>query len=81
MGERGAGRKNGEDGVVGERLADEVLSDTRASTLCIENLDPARAEELEKAFREFCDLAERYLDARIVSYGIATKGHPVIPSG
>ncbi len=58
-----------------------VQSNTRASTLSIENLDPARAKELEQAFHEFCDLAERYLDANIVSRDIATKDHPVIPLG
>lgn len=58
-----------------------VGSETRASTLSIENLDPTRAKELEAAFQEFCDLAERYLDAKIVSCDIATKDHPAIPLG
>lgn len=58
-----------------------VGSETRASTLSIENLDPARADELEAAFQEFCDLAERYLDAKIVSQGIATRDCPIIELG
>lgn len=58
-----------------------VKADTRDATLCVESLDPARSDDLRAAIREYCDLAERYLGARIVSCDVATRDHPVIALG